>query len=280
MTDMPAAALLAFREGLEAALILGIVLRYLETIDRAELRRSVWFGAFTAAVGSLVVAAGIQVLGLTLEGSAEGIFEGATMVLAVVILTWMIFWMRSQAKMFKDSLEREVDAAVNRGQRWGLWAVAFLAVFREGIELTLFLSAVAFASGGEATLIGATLGLLASALVGVLIYSSTRRLSVGLFFRVTSVLLLVFAAGLLAHSVHEFQEAGLLSTVNEHVWDTNNLLHEDSPVGQVLKTLTGYNGNPSFEEILAYGLYWIVMVVGIRYWVDRRAESRPFMQSS
>lgn len=277
---MPAAALLAFREGLEAALILGIVLRYLKTIGRAELRRVVWFGAFAAAVGSLAVAGGIQALGLTLEGRSEEIFEGATMVLAVVILTWMIFWMRSQAKMFKASLEREVDAAVSRGHRWGLWVVAFLAVFREGIELALFLSAVAFASGGEATLIGAALGLLASALVGVMIYSSARRLSVGMFFRVTSVLLLIFAAGLLAHGVHEFQEAGLIPTVNEHVWDTNGVLHEDSTVGQVLKTLTGYNGNPSLEEIVAYGLYWVVMVLGIRYWVDRRAESRASMQAS
>jgi high-affinity iron transporter len=271
---MAGAALLAFREGLEAALILGIVLRYLKTIGRPEMGRAVWFGAYIAFVGSLGVAVGIQVLGLTLAERAEAIFGSVTMILAVVILTWMIFWMQSQAKLFKASLEREVDAAVNRGHRWGLWAVTFLAVFREGLELALFLSAVAFDSGGEATFFGAILGLVASAMVGVLVYSSTSRLSLGIFFRGTSVLLLIFAAGLLAHGVHEFQEAGLLPTVNEQVWDTNSLLHEDSPLGQVLKTLTGYNGNPSFEEVVAYGMYWVVMVLGIRLWVDRRVE-RP-----
>jgi high-affinity iron transporter len=277
---MPTALLLAFREGLEAALILGIVLRYLARIGQPELRRDVWLGALTAVGASLIFAVGIQILGWTLSGRAEEIFEGATMVLAVFVLTWMIFWMSSQARRIKSSLEQDIKSAVERGQRWGLWAVAFLAVFREGLELALFLSAAVFASGGDGTIPGLILGLLAAALIGVLVYSSTRRLSLRWFFRVTSVLLLVFAAGLLAHAVSEFQEAGLLPTVQEHVWDVNHILHENSPVGQILGALVGYNGNPSFEEVVAYGLYWVAMVLGVRFWVNRRVASRPSTQAT
>lgn len=271
---MPTALLLSFREGLEAALLLGIVLRYLSKIGSSELRRDVWFGAITAAGASIVVAAGIHALGLTLSGRAEEIFEGATMVLAVFVLTWMIFWISSQAREIQSSLERDVKSALERGQRWGLWAVAFLAVFREGLELALFLSAAAFASGGEGTITGSILGLLGAALIGMFVYTSTRRLNLKWFFRVTSVLLLIFAAGLLAHAVHEFQEAGLLPTLQERVWDVNHILHEDSPAGQILGTLVGYNADPSIEEVVAYGLYWAAMVLGIRLWVNRRAAGR------
>lgn len=277
---MPAALLLAFREGLEAALILGIVLRYLARVGRPELRRDVWLGALTAIGASLPFALGIQTLGWSLSGRAEEIFEGATMVLAVLVLTWMIFWMSSQARWVKSSLEQDVKSAVERGQRWGLWAVAFLAVFREGLELVLFLSAASFASGGDGTILGSVLGLSAAALIGVLVYSSTRRLNPRWFFRVTSVLLLIFSAGLLAHAVHEFQEAGLLSTVQEHVWDVNHVLHEQSPVGQILGTLVGYNGNPSLEEVVAYGLYWVAMVLGVRFWVNRKPANRSSIQAT
>jgi high-affinity iron transporter len=201
------------------------------------------------------------------------------MFLAVGVLTWMIFWMRYQARTLKSTLEREVRSAVHAGQNWGLAAVAFLAVFREGVETALFLSAAAFANDALGTLAGAVLGLGIAALVGYLIYASTVRLNIRLFFNVTSVLLLVFAAGLLAHGIHEFQEAGLIPTVNEHLWDTNPILDEQSPVGEVLKTLVGYNGNPSLEEVIAYWAYWLVALLGVRWWVQRKAAQSALAEA-
>ena len=267
---MVAAALIALREGLEAALIVGIVLGYLRKIGYLEGRKSVWLGVFAAVLASLGVALTIQLVGMELEGRAEGIFEGATMFLAVVVLTWMIFWMRYQARLIKTSLEQDVQQAVETGTRWGLMLVAFIAVFREGVETALFLSAAAFASDGQGTLIGAALGLTAAILIGFLIYASTARLNIRLFFNITSVLLLLFAAGLLANGIHEFQEAGVIPTVNGQLWDTNNLVDENSSLGQMLKAVVGYNGNPSLVEVVAYFSYWIAVLLGLRLWMESR----------
>ncbi|MBI3764743.1 MAG: FTR1 family protein [Chloroflexi bacterium] len=270
MITAAAIALIAFREGLEAALIVGIVLGYLSKIGQAGRTRFAWAGVLAALAVSVALAVGIQVVGAELAGRAEQIFEGTTMFLAVGVLTWMIFWMRYQARVIKSSLEREVDAAVNTGQNWGLAALAFVAVFREGVETALFLSAAAFANDGFGTLLGSIVGLAAAALVGYLIYASTVRLNLRLFFGVTSALLLIFAAGLLAHGIHEFQEAALIPTLNEHIWNTNSILDEKSPLGEVLRAVVGYNGKPSLEEVIAYWAYWLVAVFGVRWWVDRR----------
>ncbi len=271
---MAAAALISLREGLEAALIVGIVLVYLRKIGYPEGRRSVWLGAFAAVLASLGLAAVIQLVGMELEGKAEEIFEGATMFLAVGVLTWMIFWMRYQARLIKSSLERNVQVAIETGTKWGLMLVAFIAVFREGVELALFLSAAAFASDGQGTLIGAGLGLAGAMLIGYLIYASTAQLNVRHFFNITSVLLLLFAAGLLAHGIHEFQEAGLIPTINKQVWDTNNILDENSTLGQMLKAVFGYNGNPSLEEVVGYFGYWIVVLLGLRLWMENRSTPK------
>ena len=267
---MAAAALIALREGLEAALIVGIVLGYLRKIGYLEGRRPVWVGVLVAVLASLGLAFIIQLVGMELEGRAEQLFEGTTMFLAVGVLTWMIFWMRYQARLIKTSLEQDVQKAVETGTKWGLVLVAFTAVFREGVETALFLSAAAFAADSQGTLIGAALGLAAAVLIGYLIYATTVRLNIRLFFNITSVLLLLFAAGLLAHGIHEFQEAGLIPSLNEHVWDTNHVLDENSSLGQMLKAVFGYNGNPSLEEVVGYVGYWVAVLLGLRLWMERR----------
>jgi high-affinity iron transporter len=270
---MIAALLIAFREGLEAALVVGIVLSFLNKIGQSAYRIYAWIGVGAAALASIALALLIQLVGAELEGAAEQIFEGAAMLLAVAVLTWMIFWMRHQAKTVKSTLEHELQDAVRQERKWGLVAVAFLAVFREGVETALFLSAAAFASDALSTLAGAALGLGLAAAAGYVIYSSTVRLNLQRFFQVTSLLLLVFAAGLFAHGIHELQEAGVIPVIIEHVWNVNPVLDEDSTVGQILKTLVGYNGNPSLLEVMAYLGYWAFAFFGVRWWVDRRTSA-------
>jgi high-affinity iron transporter len=264
---MAAATLISLREGLEAALIVGILLGYLRKINHPAGRGPVWIGVLSAVVLSVAAALIIQIVGLELEGRAEQIFEGATMFLAVGVLTWMIFWMRYQARLMRSSLEHEAEVAVATGRNRGLAAVSFVAVLREGIETALFLSAAAFASEGNGTLLGALLGLGLAVLIGYLLYTTTARLNIRLFFNVTSVLLLIFAAGLFAHGVHEFQEAGVFPTLNAQLWDTNHILDESSTVGEFLKALAGYNGNPSLEEVAAYLVYWVATLLGVRLWM-------------
>lgn len=252
---MLASILLSLREGLEAALIIGIVLGVLLKLKREDLYRQVWMGAGFAVLASLLVAFMLNLLGMEFEGRGEEIFEGVAMLLAAGVLTWMIFWMHNSAGNLKQEIEAQArDAVQGKGGR-ALFALAFLAVFREGIELALFLLAVQQTSSPLQTLSGALLGLAGAVVLGWFLFNSTRRLSLRGFFRVTNVLLIIFAAGLVAYGVHEFNEAGIIAAVIEHVWDINHILNENSEVGLLLKALVGYNGNPSLTEVIAYLVY-------------------------
>lgn len=266
--------LIALREGLEAALIVGIMMGYLKKTGQMAHSRQIWIGVAAAVALSVALATGIQIAGAELEGAAEQIFEGTAMLLAVIVLTWMVIWMRTQARTMKTSLEHKLQTALGGGTTFGLAAVAFLAVFREGVETALLLSAAAFTTDALGALTGAVIGLALATLIGVLIYASTIRLNLGLFFSVTSLFLLAFAAGLLAHSVHEFQEAGLLFTLNEHVWDLGGILSDDGGLGQILAIVFGYQSSPSLESVVVYWSYWAATLIGVRWWLDRR-PGRP-----
>jgi high-affinity iron transporter len=269
-----AATLLAFREGLEAALIIGIVLGVLGRMERKDQNWIVWLGAGLAGLVSLIIGGGLHALGVAFEGRAEEIFEGIAMLLAAAVLTWMIFWMARQGRGIQSELEQDVRRAAIRGGAWALFALAFVAVFREGIELALFLTAAAFTASTGAILIGGLLGLVLAVIAGWLLFATTRRLDIRAFFRVTSVLLILFAAGLVAHGVHELNEAGWIPSIVEHVWDVNPLLDEGSELGQLLKALVGYNGNPSLTEVIAYAGYWLAILLAL--WRTRvQAEREP-----
>jgi len=262
---MLASLLLSLREGLEAALIIGILFGTLKKIHREDLAPTLWAGTLSALLLSAGAALALNSLGAALEGAAEQIFEGSTMLLAAAVLTWMIFWMARQAHSLRHELEASVRQAASQAGRLALFALAFLAVIREGVELALFLTATAFTAGGQQTLMGALLGLALAVLLGWGLFTATLRLDVRRFFQATSALLLVFAAGLVAHGVHEFNEAGWIPVIIEHVWDVNYLLDEKSTLGEVLKALFGYNGNPSLSEVLAYWGYFAAILLGLRW---------------
>ncbi len=270
---MFASFLLSLREGLEAALIIGIVLGALRKINKKELAPAVWYGALSAAGLSLVGGLLLSSFGMSLEGQAEEIFEGFAMILAAGVLTWMIFWMNRQARHIKGELESGVEQAAAGSGKRGLFALAFLAVLREGIELAIFLTAAVMASSAQSTVIGGLLGLGISILLGWLIFATSIQLNLSRFFQVTGLLLLLFAAGLLAHGVHEFNEVGWIPGVVEHVWDINPILNEDSTAGAMLTALFGYNGNPSLTEVMAYLAYLIGISALI--WGERQGMSAP-----
>ncbi|MEL7590852.1 MAG: iron uptake transporter permease EfeU [Anaerolineaceae bacterium] len=262
---MFAAFLLSLREGLEAALVIGIVLGALRKINRPDLKPAVWAGVISAVIVSLLAGVLLTVLGMSFDGLVEEIFEGFTMLLAAGILTWMIFWMNRQGRYLRADVESEVQkSAVAGSQPRALFGLAFLAVVREGIELALFLTATGFVARAGQTLIGGLLGLAAAIVLGWLLFSTTLRLDLRRFFRVTGVLLILFAAGLVAHGVHEFNEAGWIPSVVEHVWNVNPWLDENSTFGSILKSLFGYNGNPSLTELLAYLAYFALIFVGLK----------------
>jgi high-affinity iron transporter len=270
------AALLTTREGLEASLIVGIVLAYLAKTDNRDRFRVIWAGTAAAIAVSIVTGAALFFTVGALEGRAEQIFEGAAMLSAVGVLTWMIFWMRKQAVNIKRELEERIEGAIAAGSAIGLASVVFFAVLREGWETALFLFAISESSSPLATAVGSVVGLTIAISLGVALYMGSRRLNLRQFFTVTGILLIVFAAGLLAHGIHEFQEAGLLPTFVEHVWNTNAVVSEDSTAGEFLKTLFGYNGDPSLLEVAAWVTYLSVALAfflsPLVDWRSRRAE--------
>ena len=243
------------REGLEASLIVGIVLAYLSKTENQRYFRLIWFGTAAAVAASVATGAALFFTIGELEGRAEQIFEGMAMLLAVAVLTWMIFWMRKQAANIKKELEARLASAIAAGSAIGLASVVFFAVLREGVETALFLFAIGESSTPLATGIGAIVGLAISISLGVAIFMGSRRMNLRQFFTATGILLIVFAAGLLAHAVHEFQEAGLLPETIEHVWNTGGIVSENSHFGKFLTALFGYNGDPSLLEIAAWGAY-------------------------
>jgi high-affinity iron transporter len=268
--------LITLREGLEAALIVGIVLGVLRTLGHDQGKRPVWLGVAAAVLTSIAAGLGLNALGIAFEGRGEEIFEGFAMLLAAAVLTWMIFWMQRQGRQIEAELEADVRKAATRSSHWALFGLAFVAVVREGIETVLFLTAAAFSSTPAQTLVGAVLGLGLAIVIGWLIFAGGSRLNVRAFFRTTGLLLLLFAAGLVAHGVHELQEAGLIPIVVEHLWNINHILDENGLVGSMLKALFGYNGNPSLIEVISYVVY--LVIVGVTGW--RKVPSRPVSASA
>ena len=252
---MLASFLLSLREGLEAALIIGIVLGVLFKLKRSDLKGAVWLGVGSAVLLSVAVAIALSLLGMEFEGRGEEIFEGIVMLLAAGVLTWMIFWMHRSARTLKAEIETKTRDVLQGQNSQGLFALAFLAVFREGIELVLFLLAAGQNSSPLQTLTGALAGLVGAVILGWLLFNSARSLSLRSFFQVTNVLLIIFAAGLVGVGIHELNEAGLVPAIVDHVWDVNGILSDKSDLGLLLKALVGYNGDPSLTEALAYLVY-------------------------
>ncbi len=204
------AGLIMLREGFEASLIVGIVLSFLNRTDRRDGFAPVWLGAGAALLISLGVGALLVLIGVELEGTAEAAWEGATMLAAAGLLTWMIFWMRRQARSIRAELEQQVESALAKGSVLGLALVAFVGVLREGVETALFLFGSFEGANLLTSTIGSAVGLAAAIGLGYLVYRSSRHLDLRRFFTFTSGLLLLFAAYLLARGLRELGEGGVI----------------------------------------------------------------------
>ncbi len=264
---MLASFLITFREALEAALIIGIIAAYLAKIGRKDLYRYLYMGIIGAVIASTGVALLFKLVYGELEGTAEQLFEASAALIAAIVLTYMIFWMASNSKKIKGELQEKIDVSISEGQMLGIAALSFISVFREGVETILFLGTLAITSPLD-TLFGFILGAVAVVLLSFVMFKGIHRLDVGRFFKYTSILLVLFSAGLIATGVHELNEAGIIPPVVEHVWDLNPPvnpdgtyppLHENGIIGSSLKSLIGYNANPSLTEVIAYVGYWLVI---------------------
>jgi high-affinity iron transporter len=262
---MFSALILSLREGIEAALIIGIVLAALKKINRADLRPWVWSGVLAAALLSLAISFFLDRLGLSFQGKEEQIFEGLAMLSAAALLIWMILWMQRHSANLKTELEAQTANAASGKDKVAIFSLIFFAVFREGLELSLFLLAARLVASGNDTTLGALLGLASAAVLGWIIFSLSSRLSLQRFFQATNILLILFAAGLVGLAVHELNEAGWIPEVIAHVWNLSPVLNEESTLGGILKALFGYQSSPSLSSILGYTLYLFTLGIKVLF---------------
>jgi high-affinity iron transporter len=248
--------LVMLREGLEAALIVGIIAGYLARTGRQAWLPTVWIGVLLAVALSLFVSAGVLALGSQFPQKTQELFEAIVGALAVIILVAMVFWMRKAARSIKKTMEHDIDAALAaaRGPAWALIGMSFFAVAREGLESVFFLLAIFQQSHGPAAPVGALLGIALAVLLGYGIFRGGLRLDLRRFFLWTGVFIIFVAAGLAAGVLRSLHEAGIWNHLQQPVWDLTRTLPVSSVLGTVLGALFGYHDAPVLGEVLVWTL--------------------------
>lgn len=255
------AFVITLREGLEASLIVGIIAAYLIKTGRPRELKKLWLGVIAAIALTLLAATLLHLGNLVLPHRQQELMEGLTGMAAVVVLTWMIFWMRRHAHRLKESLHAQIDAAIESGSTLALAFLAFTAVVREGLETVLFLrAALGSDESGWRSGMPAIAGLVVAILLGYGLYRGGRLLDLRIFFRTTGALLILVAAGILASSIHELSEAGFLNFFEERTWDTSALINPSAGgvsgvVGALLKGMFGYEPRPTILQVVVYWSY-------------------------
>ncbi|MFX0012962.1 MAG: FTR1 family protein [Promethearchaeota archaeon] len=294
----------SLREVLEAALIIGIIASYLTIINRRDLYRDIVYGVSAAIIFSFGMA-WVFLTFFTDLAEFQKLFEGIAMFLAAGVLSWMIVWMTRQSKNIRSDIEEKVNKIISNQEKAGITLLVFISVAREGAELVLFLYASYIGSVEEtgiltalsAISIGFLSGLVFASIMAFVLFTTTRKFEIKKFFQVTSVILIFFAAGLLAHGVHEIYEFLEISgspfinnVIWMEVWNINNtplgdlltflfgwsydplnpLRFEKSAIGGIAVGLFGWNDNPALLEVISYGFYFLVIFILIM-----RATSFP-----
>jgi high-affinity iron transporter len=254
--------LIALREGLEAALIVGILVAYLVKTGRNHLLAPLWIGVGTAITASLALGGFLSFTSAELSDRGEEFFAGTTSFLAVGFVTWMVFWMKRAARGLRDELHGKVDSAVGAGAL-AIAVTAFVAVVREGLETALFIY-TNFKTVGAASsaTIGLILGLALAVALGYLIYNRSVKINLGKFFQITGTALIIVAAGVLSYGIHEYQELGWLPGVDSYIWDVTSWMAKDSILATVLAGSIGFDTTTSWLQFIVAGAY-----IGIILWL-------------
>lgn len=266
--------LVMLREGFEATLLVAIVLAYLSQTGRDKEVRFVWYGAGAAVLFSLATAGVLFATAGGLEGTGEAIFKAGTMWLAVAFLTYMVLWMRRQSRTVARDIRRGVDEAMDKGGRIALTMLVFVMVLREGIETGLLMFGLTQSATPLGVAFGAVAGTLGAIFLGYAVYAGGKRINLGTFFKVTGLLLVVVAAGLLARGIAIIEIAGVIPAFFYPVWNvtTVTVLTSQSTVGQFLTALIGWDPKPDLLEFAAWASY--LFGVGYVFLRPEKATSR------
>jgi len=253
--------LIGLREGIEAALVVSILLTYLVRTNRNPLIKFVWYGVSAAVVASIFIAVGLESISGELSETLEPIFAGTVSFVAVGFVTWMIFWMKRSAKTISADLRTQLDNAAVSGGAIAVAAMAFVAVLREGAETAIFFWAAAHATGNSlASVVGLVLGLGTAVIVGWLFYRSTSTINLSKFFKITSILLVFVAAGVLSYGIHEFQEVGWFPGDGDVLIDLSGVLVEGSFLATLAAGLFNLKPTTTTLQVIGYAIYSVTVL--------------------
>jgi len=270
--------LIGLREGLEAALVVSILVAYLVKTGHRDRLPAIWLGVGSATALSLAFGALLSFTSQHMSFQAQEAFGGVMSILAVGLVTWMIFWMKRTARFLKRELEGKLADALTVG-RAALVTIAFVSVAREGIETSLFIWSAAQASAGTSPLAGATLGLLTAVTLGYLVYRSAVHINLATFFRYTGIGLVVVAAGVLAYGFHDLQEARWIGGLTSTVFDISSQVPLSSWYGTLLKGAFNFNPAPTYVELGVWTTYLAVTMTLFLWPAKSRPAPRPRVEA-
>ncbi|MFW9823691.1 MAG: FTR1 family protein [Candidatus Thorarchaeota archaeon] len=289
--DLITPTFLAFREGLEATLIVVIILLYLKKTNQRSYRRFVYLGALLAVFLSIVFAIVFSMLLGGFTGLLEEIFEGFTFVISGIFIVTLVLWVSKEGPRMRQHLEAKIEHSIERQKAFSISILTFVVIIREGIELVLLLtgSSSIGSINQAASIIGSIIGLGISIIVGLLTFYGIRTIDLSKFFKITNVILILFATGLITYGIHEFIEAGVLTPIVGEVWNIKQILPESFPdgnpttpvwleiIGSLLKALFGYNANPALLEVIIYPI--LLLTIGLISWkLWKRSNSIVIME--
>ena len=286
--DLMVPFFLAFREGLEAVLVIVIILLYLKNTGQRFYNKYVYIGSALAIISSLIFAVVFTALFGGFSGQEEKIFEGVTFIISGIFVATLVIWMSKEGPKMKKHLEEKVEVSIESGRVFSIAILTYIIIIREGIELVLLLTGVSKESsivGLEQfnVIVGSLIGLGVSVGIGLLIYYGVKNINLTKFFKITNVILILFVAGLITYGVHELIEAavdaGVVNPIINEVWNIKHILPEKFPdgnpltpewleiIGSLLKALFGYNANPALLEIIVYPTVLIsIGLISLKLW--------------
>ncbi|MFW9782498.1 MAG: FTR1 family protein [Candidatus Heimdallarchaeota archaeon] len=257
---------LAFREGLEAVLVIVIIILYLKNSKQTQYYKYVFLGGFLAILASISFAILFNMLFGEFTGIIEELFEGITFIISGIFIITLILWMSREGPKLKQSLEMKIEESIETRKLLSITALTFVIIVREGIELVLLLTgATSVGSLGQGdVIVGSLIGLSTATFIGLLTFYGIKSINITKFFKITNIILILFAAGLITYGIHELIEAGFINPIIPEVWNLKSILPESFPdgnpltpefleiIGSLMKTLFGYNANPSLLEVIIY----------------------------
>lgn len=255
--DVLANFLIGLREGLEAALVVGILVAYLHKIGQSAKTRIVWFGVFSAVLASLAVGSIFTFTSFQLSDNAQEILAGCLSIGAAALITWMILWLAQKSRHLRAELESGIDRAVVTGTA-SLFTLAFLSVGREGLETAVFIwNAIMQSKETVTPVVGTFTGLTVSVVVGWALYQGSLKVNIGKFFKYSGAALVVVAAGMFSYAIHDLQEGGLIGGAESHAYDISGVLNPDGFIATLLKGSINFSTSPTHLQVAFWFIYFI-----------------------